>query len=394
MTSDRTAGIAARTASAEVDLAAFRRNVRRLHDHVGDVSIMVVVKADGYGHGMINCAAAARAAGAAWVGTATPTEALALRASGDRGRLLCWLYGPDEDLEPVVAADIDLTVHSPEQLASVVAAAAAIKTTARVQLKVDTGLSRNGSPMRDWPDLCAEAADAERAGAVAVTGIWSHFAAADEPGHPSVARQQQAFAEALTVSQQAGLTPEVRHLANSAGAITLPEARYDLVRLGIGCYGIEPVPGQAVAAGLELEPVMTLRAQLVNVKPLAAGEGVSYGHTWIADHDTVVGLVPLGYGDGIPVHASNRAEVQVGGRRAPIRGRVCMDQFVVDLGPDAEDQIGDEVIIFSGADRGPTAQDWAQACDTIGYEIVTRIGARVPRRIVADHDHDPQAGNR
>ena len=376
---DRAPGIAAETASAVIDLGAFRRNIQRLRDHVGTMPIMVVVKADGYGHGMIDCARAARSAGAEWLGTATPTEALAVRESGDQEGLLCWLYGPDEDLEPAVAAEIDLTAHTTQQLAAITAAAASIQTTARVQLKIDTGLSRNGSSPRSWPQLCAAAAEAERAGAVAITGVWSHFAAADEPGHSSIAAQREAFEQALVVVRQHGLQPEVRHLANSAAAITMPDTRYDLVRLGIACYGIEPAPGLATAAGLELEPVMTLRAQLVSVKPIAAGAGVSYGHTWVADHDTVVGLVPLGYGDGIPVHGSNRAEVRVGGRRAPIRGRVCMDQFVVDLGPDATDRIGDEVIIFSGADRGPTANDWGHACGTIGYEIVTRISGRVPR---------------
>ncbi|SDT01024.1 alanine racemase [Microlunatus soli] len=372
-------GIAPQTASAVVDLGAFSRNLTRLREHVGSTPVMVVVKADGYGHGMINCSRAARQAGADWLGAATPTEALQLRESGDQGRLLCWLYGPDEDLEPVVAADIDIAAHSAEQISMITAAAGAVERTARVHLKIDTGLSRNGAAADRWPELCAIAAEAEQAGAVRIAGIWSHFAAADEPGHPSIARQQEAFSAALTSAEEFGLSPEVRHLANSAAGLTLPDTHYDLVRLGIACYGIEPAPGLAAGVGVDLEPVMTLRAQLAAVKPIAAGEGVSYGHTWTADTDTVVGLVPLGYGDGIPVAASNRAEVQVGGRRAPIRGRVCMDQFVVDLGPGATEAMGDEVIIFSGRDRGPTAEDWADVCGTIGYEIVTRIGVRVPR---------------
>lgn len=373
------AGIAAQTASAVVDLGAFSRNIGRLRDHVGGMPVMVVVKADAYGHGMINCARAARQAGADWLGTATPTEAVQLRDCGDHGRLLCWLYGPEEDLRPAVAQDIDVTAHSAEQLAVIVAAAGAVGRTARVHLKIDTGLSRNGAPAADWQQLCVLARDAERTGAITVAGVWSHFAAADEPGHPSIARQSEAFAAALRTAEECGLSPEVRHLANSAAALTLPSSHYDLVRLGIACYGIEPAPGLATGAGVDLEPVMTLRAQLAAVKPISAGAGVSYGHTWVAEADTVVGLVPLGYGDGIPVAVSNRAEVQVAGRRAPIRGRVCMDQFVVDLGPGAQDRVGDEVIVFAGADQGPTAQDWARTCGTIGYEIVTRIGVRVPR---------------
>lgn len=261
----------------------------------------------------------------------------------------------------------------------ITAAAGSVQRTARVQLKIDTGLSRNGADAGSWAELCAIAREAELSGAVTVTGIWSHFAAADEPGHPSIARQIDAYRQALTVATAAGLQPEVRHLCNSAGALTLPEARFDLVRIGIAGYGIEPAPGLAAGAGVDLEPVMTLRAQLAAVKPIAAGAGVSYGHTWVAERDTVVGLVPLGYADGIPVAASNRGQVQVGGRRAPIRGRVCMDQFVVDLGPGARDRAGDEVIIFSDASRGPTVAEWSEVCGTIGYEIVTRIGARVPR---------------
>lgn len=372
------AGIDPDTASAVIDLGAFSRNIGRIRAHV-DVPMMVVVKADAYGHGMIACARAARQAGADWLGVATPTEALAVRASGDRGRLLCWLYGPDEDWEPVIAADVDVTVHHPEQLSEVVAAASSLQHAARVHLKIDTGLSRNGCPADLWADLCTAAREAELAGGVTVVGVWSHFAAADEPGHPSVRRQQEAFADALRIAEEHELRPEVRHLANSAAALIVPDSRYELVRVGIACYGVDPAPGIAAAAGIELEPVMTLRARLAAVKPVRAGAGVSYGHTWTADRDTVLGLVPLGYADGVPVAASGRAEVRVGDRRVPVRGRVCMDQFVVDLGPDASDRVGDEVVLFSGPQNGPTAQEWAATCQTIGYEIVTRIGVRVPR---------------
>jgi alanine racemase len=381
-------GIDPATASAVIDLGAFSRNIGRIRAAVG-TPVMVVVKADAYGHGIVTCARAARQAGADWLGVATPTEALTVRGSGDQGRLLCWLYGPDEELEPLVASDIDLTVHSPEQLSVAVAAAGAVEQTARVHLKIDTGLSRNGCPAARWAELCETAREAEVLGAIRVVGIWSHFAAADEPGHPSIRRQLDAYADALRVAADQGLQPEVRHLANSAAALTVPEARYDLVRVGIACYGVDPAPGIAALAGVHLEPVMTLRAQLASVKEIRAGDGVSYGHTWTADRDTVVGLVPLGYADGVPVAASSRAAVRVGDRRAPVRGRICMDQFVIDLGPGAGDQVGDEVVVFGApadgptADgptaAGPTAEDWAAYCDTIGYEIITRIGVRVPR---------------
>jgi alanine racemase len=289
----------------------------------------------------------------------------------------------DEDLTPLVAADVDVAVSSLAQIAELVAAAATAETRARVHLKIDTGLSRNGAPVLVWPELCAAAAEAETAGALEVVGVWSHLAAADEPGHPSTAVQVAAFEEACRTARAAGLAPTLRHLANSAAALVVPEARYDLVRVGIAAYGVEPAPGLAAAAGVELRPVMTLRAQLVNVKDLPAGAGVSYGWTWMTERPTTVGLVPLGYGDGVPRHASNRAQVALRGDRAQLRGRVCMDQFVVELSHPAA--VGDEVVLFgTGADGVPTAAEWAAWCDTIGYEIVTRVGARVPRRYTGD----------
>jgi alanine racemase len=374
------AGIDPATASAEIDLAAFRSNVAALKEHAG-VPVMVVVKADGYGHGILACAREARAAGAEWLGVATPTEALTLREAGDTGPMLAWLYGMDEDLTPLVAAEVDVSAQSVEQIGRVVSAAAVAERRARVHLKIDTGLSRNGTPAYDWQRVCAAAAEAEHAGALAVVGIWSHFAAADEPGHPSVRLQMEAFQRAYEQARAAGLEPTLRHLSNSAGALVVPEARLDLVRVGIAAYGIDPAPGIAALAGVGLRPVMRLRAQLVNVKQIEAGVGVSYGWTWTAEATTTVGLVPLGYGDGIPRHAGNRAWVGWSGSRVPVRGRICMDQFVVELGEDRVAQPGEEVIIFGPGDHGePTAAEWAAWCDTIGYEIVTRIGTRVPRR--------------
>ncbi len=379
-TTTAVAGIDPATACAEIDLAAFRANVATLQTHAG-VPAMVVVKADGYGHGMLACAREARVAGAKWLGVATPAEALMLRDAGDAGPVLAWLYGVEEDLAPLVAADIDVSAHSVEHIGRISAAAATSERRARVHLKIDTGLSRNGAPSYDWQHLCGTAAEAERAGALEVVGIWSHLAAADEPGHPSVPLQLEAFQRAYEQARAAGLEPTLRHLANSAGTLVVPEARLDLVRVGIAAYGVDPAPGIAALAGVGLRPVMRLRTQLVNVKQIPAGASVSYGWTWTADEPTTVGLVPLGYADGIPRHASNRAQVGWVGGRAPVRGRICMDQFVVDLGPGSSAQPGEDVIVFGSGDRGePTANEWAAWCGTIGYEIVTRIGTRVPRR--------------
>lgn len=364
-----------------VDLDAIRHNVRTLADLVAPAQMMVVVKADGYGHGLVESARAARVAGAPWLGVATLDEALALRDAGDIGRVLCWLTVPGEDYGAAISADVDVTAYTLAELDEITAAARAGGTSARLQLKADTGLSRGGATAATWADLVAHAAKAEREGTVRVTGVWSHFAASDEPEHPANDRQEAAFRHALDVAEAAGLRPEVRHLANSAAAILRPSARWDLVRCGIAAYGLDPAPGVTPEPLVRtLVPAMTVRAQLALSKPIERGAGVSYGHTWVADRATTVGLVPAGYGEGVPRHAGNRAEAWLGGRRRPVRGRICMDQFVVDLGGDLPDP-GTEVVLWGpGADGEPTAQDWAEACDTISYEIVTRVGGRMTRR--------------
>jgi alanine racemase len=253
-----------------------------------------------------------------------------------------------------------------------------------VQLKVDTGLSRGGSSQEAWPDLVAAAVAAEQAGEVTVTGVWSHFACSDEPEHAANDAQEQVFRWALDLAERSGLRPQVRHLCNSAGALTRPSSWFDLVRCGIAAYGLTPMPEVASSADLGLVPAMTVQSRLAVVKGVRAGSGVSYGHTYITSHDTTVGVVPVGYGDGIPRHASSKAPVLAAGQVRPVAGRVCMDQFVLDLG-DADAAAGDPVVLFGpGKDGEPTAQDWAEACGTINYEIVTRIGGRMQRRYVGE----------
>jgi alanine racemase len=358
-----------------VDLDAIRHNVRTLRELTG-VASMTVVKADGYGHGMVEVARAAREAGSEWIGVATMEEALRLRASGDEGRLLCWLTMPQDDWAAAIDADVDVTAYTVAELDAI----AATGRPARVQLKIDTGLSRGGATLESWPALVARARQGEADGSWRVTGIWSHLAASDEPGHPANDAQERAFHAALADASEAGLTPEVRHLANSAAGILRPSSRFDLVRFGIASYGLDPAPGETPDLGLL--PAMTVRAPLVSAKPISAGVGVSYGHTWVAETATTVGLVPLGYGDGVPRHASNAARVLVDGKLRVMRGRVCMDQFVVDLDGELPEP-GTEVVLFGPGTHGePTAQDWAEAAGTISYEIVTRIGGRTTRRYV------------
>jgi alanine racemase len=366
-----------------VDLGAIRRNVGRLRDLVAPdgSDVMVVVKADGYGHGMLEAASAARQAGAPWLGVATIEEAVRLREAGDTGRVLCWLTVPGDDWAAAIDRDVDVTAYTLAELAEI--RAAVTGTPARLQLKIDTGLSRGGSTTDLWPELVAAARTGEADGIWRVTGIWSHFACSDEPTHPANDAQEREFRAAFAGAERAGLRPEVRHLANSGGALLRPSSRFDLVRCGIASYGLDPAPGLSPDVGLE--PAMTVTAPLALAKSIHAGAGVSYGHTWTAPGLTRVGLVPLGYGDGVPRHAGNTAEVWVDGKRCPIRGRICMDQFVVDLGDEPGDgaEPGDDVVLFGPGGAGePTADDWARACGTIHYEIVTRMGGRLHRRYV------------
>ncbi|MFF2844944.1 alanine racemase [Streptomyces sp. NPDC058001] len=369
-------------AGALIDLGALRGNVRALRAHASGAAFMAVVKADAYGHGILPCARAAVEAGATWVGTATPEEALALRAGGigpDRARVMCWLWTPGGPFREGIEADLDISVSGLWALREVEAAARAAGRPAKVQLKADTGLGRNGCQPADWPELVTEALRAESAGLLRITGLWSHFACADEPGHDSIDAQLTLFRELVAYAEEQGARPDVRHIANSPGTLTRPDTHFDLVRPGIAMYGISPSPECGTPADFGLRPVMTLRASLALVKHVPGGHGVSYGHHYVTPGATTLGLIPLGYGDGVPRHASGTGPVLVGGKWRTVAGRIAMDQFVVDLGGD-EPPVGAEAVLFGPGDRGePTAEDWAQAAGTIAYEIVTRIGSRVPR---------------
>lgn len=369
--------------SARIDLDAITANVRVLDALAGAAQVMAVVKADGYGHGLLPSARAALAGGATWLGVAFLEEALALRTAGLDTPVLAWLTTPGEDLVPAVAAGVDLGVYDSSALLRVAAAARESGRTARVQLKADTGLSRGGARPEDWPGLCAQAARTEAEGSVRVTGVWSHLAYADGGGdHPVTTRQAKLFAEALAVAEGAGLRPDVRHLANSAATLTAPATHYDLVRPGLAVYGLSPVPQLGNSAEFGLRPAMSLRSHVALTKRVPAGAGVSYGHRYTTSADSTLALVPLGYADGVPRAGSNVLEVQLGGRRRQVAGTVCMDQFVLDVGDDAVAE-GDEVLLFGPGDDGePTAEDWAQLLGTIDYEIVARIGARVARAYV------------
>lgn len=380
-------------AEVVVDLGAIRHNVGRLRELVSQTpesaevappQLMVVVKADAYGHGMVPVARAARQAGADWLGVVTAEEALALRASGDTGPVLCWLAAPGADHRPVLEADIDLAAYNQAQLEEIRQDAISVGRTARVHLKVDTGLSRGGIAPDLWLETMIAAREAERTGVIEVVGLWSHLAASDDPEHPANDAQVEAFERACELAAECGLDIRLRHLANSAGALLHPRMRYDLVRFGISTYGFSPAPTVVTAEELGLVPAMRVHGRVIQTREVPEGTGVSYGHTFVTDRPMRLALVPMGYADGVPRHASSRAEVLIGGRRSPILGRVCMDQFVVE-GPESD--AGDDVVLFgAGTDGEPTAQDWADWCDTISYEIVTRMGGR--QRRVWLHEED------
>jgi alanine racemase len=356
---------------ARIATGAIRENTRRLKAVAGTPDLIAVVKADGYGHGMATAARAALEGGATWIGVADPEEALALRAAGVTAPVLAWLLDVSADFGPAVAAGVDLGVSTVDQLARI----AATGPGAAVQLKLDTGLSRNGLPPEEWDHAFRLAAELEREGRIRVRGVFSHLANTSTEEDEAAERR---FADGLRRARDAGLRPELRHLASTAAALRRDQSAYTAVRTGIGLYGISPFD-DGNAARLGLRPAMTLTTRVAAVRRVPAGTGVSYDSTWRTDRSTWLALVPVGYADGAPRAASNRAEVQVGGRRRPVRGRIAMDQLVIET--DGDVGVGDPVVLFGDPATGaPSAADWARWAGTIGYEIVTRIGPRVQRR--------------
>ncbi|MDT7749335.1 MAG: alanine racemase [Pseudonocardiales bacterium] len=378
-------------AEAAVDLGAIRHNVAILTGLAArsGAGVMAVVKAEGYGHGSVAVARAALSAGASWLGVCTLDEALALRDGGITAPILSWLDLPDVDFAAGVARNIDLSVASVTELALVRGAAEAVGRPARVHLKIDTGLSRNGCNEADWPGLVRAAVEAVAGGVIDVIAVWSHLAHGDEPTNPMLDRQAARLDAAWQLATDAGLHP-IRHLANSGATLTRPDLHYDLVRPGIAVYGLDPIGPPPSRFGLR--PAMTFRTRVALVKRVPAGEGVSYGHEWSTPRDTTLALLPVGYADGVPRRLGSRPsgvggmEVLLAGRRLPVVGRVCMDQIMVDCGPDRDGEpveVGSEAVLFGPGDRGePTAQDWADALGTIHYEVVTglRVG-RVSRTV-------------
>ena len=393
--------------SAAVDLAAIRHNLGVLRAAAPGALQLATVKANAYGHGLLPVARAALDGGADWLGVAQLAEAFTLRRGLDEAGIaraeapiLAWISTSSSDFAAAIEADIDLSVSWTWVLADICAAAREVGRPARVHVKIDTGMSRAGSTLADLPALASALRMAADDGLVDIVGAWSHMSRADDPseaGNASTASHVRIFEEGLAILADAGITPRIRHLSATSGILWHPEAHYDMVRVGIGLYGLSPDPAVATAEELGLIPALELSAPLTSVKVIEEGTPASYGGTWVAPTRRWIGLVPLGYGDGILRAVSNKARVVVhtasGPFNAPLIGRVCMDQFMVDLGPaegspgtptarsgQAPAIPGDMATLFgSGIGGEALADDWAQAAGTINYEIVTHLGAHIPR---------------
>lgn len=362
---------------AVIDLDAVAHNVALLREHAGSAQVMAVVKADGYGHGATRTGRAALAAGAAELGVATIEEAIALRRDGVTAPVLAWLHPPGTDFAPALDADVQIAVSSLRQLGELRAAAEQTGRTAKVTVKVDTGLNRNGASPAEYPAMLTALKRALADGAFTLGGLMSHLVHGDVPEHPLNDVQAQRLKEMLGQARDQGVRYELVHLSNSPSALTRPDLAFDMVRPGIAVYGQTPIPERGA---MGLKPVMTLKCPVALLRPVKAGEGVSYGHTWIAEGDTTLALLPIGYADGVFRNLSGRIDVLINGRLRRAVGRVCMDQLVVDVGSGGDVSEGDDAILFGPGTQGEsTAQDWAELLGTINYEVVTSPRGRIAR---------------
>jgi len=372
------AGRGPRRPQLTVDLDAVAHNVRLFAERAGG-GLMAVVKADGFGHGGVAIARTAVENGATWLGVTSIEEGLDLRAEGVDVRILSWLNTVDADFPTALAADIDLAVPSREHLDAVVAATGSrygVRRRARVHLHVDCGMARDGAPVPMWASLCRAARDAERLGLIEVVAVMGHLGCADDPADRCNELGRACFEDAVVVAALAGLHPSEQHLAATAATLADRRTHRTMCRVGAGLVGIDPTR----TAGLR--PALTLRASVVGVRDIPASTAVGYGHSWRAPAPTRCALVPLGYADGLPLAASNRAAMWVRGRRCPVVGRISMDQTVLDVG-DLPVRPGDEVVAFGPGTVGePTVAQWAGWAATIEHEIVTGIGARVERVVL------------
>jgi alanine racemase len=336
---------------------------------------LAVVKADAYGHGMVPVAKKLESAGADYLGVADIDEALTLRGAGIDLPILAWLHSADENFVRAVDAGIELGVANIDHLTRIAAAAQQLGRVARVHLKVDTGLGRNGASASEWPSVLKKVHELVAEGFIQVVAIFSHLSCTSEADD---LKQIARFDAACNEAKAAGIEFELRHLVASDGLLRYPQAHYEMVRIGIALYGLSPFV-ENTAADFGLIPAMTAVAHITQTKRVAAGEGVSYGYLHRTSAESTLALVPVGYAEGLPRNATGKAKVSIHGKHYAINSRVAMDQFVLDVGDDNV-VAGDLVTIFGDPAAGvPSADDLAAACETINYEIVTRMGGRFRR---------------
>jgi alanine racemase len=358
----------------EINLDAIAANYKTLKS-LTDAKVMAIVKADAFGHGMIEVSKKLESVNVDMLATADFEEAEQIRAAGIKSPLMAWLHGKDTDFSSAIKNDIQIGLSTVEGLESVASAVDKVSKVAQLHLKVDTGLGRNGAALADWPKVIAKAVELEAAGKVKLVGVFSHLSGTSEKADMD---QLAVFEEAVAKAKALGANFEYRHLAASGATLNYKNTHLDMVRTGIALYGLDPNP-ETRAASFGLVPAMRVSSEVVSVKQVPAGHGVSYGYLHTTKEPTTLALVPFGYAEGLPRVATGKASVLLNGKRYPILARIAMDQFVLDVGNDSV-KVGDEVVIFGDAKKGePTAEELADAAGTINYEIVTRIGGRAKR---------------
>ena len=356
-----------------INLDAIVHNLDVMRARASQAKVMGVVKANAYGHGAVEVAKTLERAGVDYLGVVDVREALALREAGISTPILAWLHDPSDDFVAALTNQIDLGIANIEQLGHIAKAAALTGEVARLHLKIDTGLGRNGSTAAEWADLL----DAVKSlgDAVEVVGIFSHLSTTSRQDD---LEQIERFDAAVSEAKRAGVNFTLRHLTASDGSLAYPDAHYEMVRIGVALYGLDPFSANR-GSEYGLIPAMTAVSKVTQIKRVPAGHGVSYNYLHRTTRETNLALVPVGYAEGLPRAATGKAEVSIGGKRYPILSQIAMDQFVLDIGDDPI-QVGDEVVIFGdGATGVPSADDLANASGTINYEIVTRMGGRFQR---------------
>ena len=357
-----------------IDLEVIASNYKTLKKLTGG-QVMAIVKADAFGHGMIEVSKKLESIGVDILGTADIEEAIAIREAGIKSPIMAWLHGKNTDFDEAIENDIQLGASAIATLERIATAAKKVGKVAKVHLKVDTGLGRNGADLGSWPGLIEKAVELSTSGSIELVGVFSHLSGTSEKDD---LEQLRVFEEAIDTASKLGAKFKIRHIAASLAALRYPSTRLDMIRVGAALYGIDPSE-EVIAREYGLLPAMRVSSEVVHVKKVPDGHGVSYGYLHKTKAESTLALVPFGYTEGFPRVATGQAEVSINGKNYPVLARVAMDQIILDLGSDSA-EVGDEVVIIGDKTKGePSAEDLAKAAGTINYEIVTKMGGRAKR---------------